>query len=659
MEFSSTIFNFDAPSDGGEDAGGAGYEAQGSQDVTDHWTQEFSFPQDNYPDQNMGTRSQQDSFITPGANNEFGVMQPLVPGGSQMFGDARDCLPTLNGSLHLSPLRERQPARGSLPDLGSVHYPLGSGVMNMQNTNQPMWPPTEPLNMNSGHCAQAVMPEAYRNPQVGSEWTSMSPNAATQAVNSRDQIWAAAMYSPARAVRTMKDSACSEARFESSRTPTGQQSIIPSPVATVMAAGYDVFNPHVLAQVENDCETDQFSNTPSTIETYHQLAMADDLFYNGTWREKFLVNGGAIVEYHNPAPSRPHVPDNERKDRRLLLRFYEDKQGEKVWYKAPKETWQVPTKKVELPPAEWLNILNLRELFSTSALCTDAEKYAELVAPRHIDRSPEAHRKNLTLLGWAPGAEIPDLIPTSMGSSPVVNGIAGVQAAKPAQADAGAASDIQSTSTGAFHDPSSNTAYFNTLPGQGMVSGSTNPFNSLPSLPGWIWPFTPEGVVNSGSDANVADMSATSHLAVGNDGMNLDAAGLTFDPFGMFPGFDGASGAADSSFGFFNPYSTGIPPNGENYSVFEDMANFDAAAAGHTTTSDSNNGFNLHDDNSSYTGNSTIGNHTFGNAPMFGGSFDGSLFATNSSDGNDFFANSFHLPCINEEQAEDTPMTLG
>ncbi|KAI1271257.1 hypothetical protein F5Y07DRAFT_405772 [Xylaria sp. FL0933] len=704
MEFSSNIFDFDVPSDGCEGGGGAGYEAQGSQDVTGHLAQEFSFPQDNYLDQNMGTQFQQDSFITPGANNEFGVTQPLVPDGSQIFGDARDYLPTLTSYHHPSPA-ERQPARGSLPDLGSAHYPLGSGAINMQNTNQPVWPPTEQLNMNSGHCAQPVMSGAYRNPQVGSEWTSMAPNPATQAVDSRDQIRAVAMYSPARAVPITNDLALTEARCESSAPPAGQQSIIPRPIATIMADGYDVFNPAVLARVENDCKTHKLRNTPFAIATYHQVAMAKDLYSKGIWRRKFYINQGAIFDFYTPALSHRQVPDIEQKVLRLLFRLCR-RRGETAWYKVVKRNWLIPAGRMELPPAEYVDALDLWKYFFMRAQCAEsAEKYAELVAPGYIDNSPEAHRANTIRVGMFLGAnqttaalrlapaaealsqealELPDFIPTVRASSPVEDGIAGVQAAKPTQADAGAASNIQNTSTGAFHDPNSNTAYLNTLPDQGMVSGSTNPFISLPpgiiseitSLPGWIWPFTPEGIVNSGTDANVADMSAASHLAVGGDGMDPDASGPTFDPFGIFPGFDDASGAAESSFGFSNPYGTGIPPNGENYSVFEDMASFDAAAVGHTTTSDSNNGLNIYGDNSLYDGNSTIGNHAFGNAPMFDssfdGSFDGSLFATSSSDGNDFFTNSFHLPCVNEEQedmgeeeevaveeqAEDTPMAL-
>ncbi|KAI0799045.1 hypothetical protein GGR55DRAFT_524039 [Xylaria sp. FL0064] len=619
-----------------------------------------------------GTQSQRDSFITPGANNEFGIAQTLVPGGSQIFGNARDYLPKLNGSLHPSPLPKRQPAHGSLPDLGSAHYPQGSGATNMQNTNQPMWPPTEQLNMNSGHCTQPVM----------------SPNPATQAVNSRDQIRAVAMYSPAGAVPRINDLALSEARCESSTSPTGQQSIIPRPVATIMADGYDVFNPAILARVENDCKTDKLRNTPSAIATYHQVAMADDLYSKGIWRKKFYINQGAIFDLYTPAPSRHPVPDTERKVLRMLFLLCR-KRGENAWYKVVEGGSLVPARRMELPPAEYVDSLNLWKYFFVRAQCAESvEKYAELVAPGYIDNSPEAHRANTIRVGMFPGAkegtaalhlatpaeassqaalEPPDFIPTVRASSPV-DGIVDMQAAELTHVDASAVSNGQSTSTGAFHDPSTN---------QGIVSGSRNPFNSLPpeiikeitSLPGWIWPFPPEGVINSGNGSNVADMPAASQLAIGGDGVDLDAAGPTFHPLGVFHGFDGASGAADSSFGFSSPYGTSIPPNGEGYSAFEDMANFDATAAGHTTTSDSNNGFNMYGDNSFYDGNSTIGNHAFGNAPMF----DGSLFATNSSDGNDFFTNSFHLPCVNEEQedvgeeeevaveeqAEDTPMTLG
>ncbi|KAI0877253.1 hypothetical protein GGS24DRAFT_498147 [Hypoxylon argillaceum] len=176
------------------------------------------------------------------------------------------------------------------------------------------------------------------------------------------------------------------------------------PKALIMRDSYDIFNASILQRVDRECNTSRYRNTPGAIVKYHQLAMADDIFYSGIWKGMFMVNQGCIIEYHNPAPSCPQVEESQRADRRLRFILTRDIHKTLGWCRVVGGKALVPAPKMPLPPAEYYNTLNLwLFFFQRAGGSQDVNRYAELVAPTHIDRSRDANKCNMITLGMHPG----------------------------------------------------------------------------------------------------------------------------------------------------------------------------------------------------------------------------------------------------------------
>ncbi|TRX95009.1 hypothetical protein FHL15_004094 [Xylaria flabelliformis] len=173
----------------------------------------------------------------------------------------------------------------------------------------------------------------------------------------------------------------------------------------IMADNYNIFNPSLMGRVAAECENGPYMNTPSAIATYHQLAMADDLFYDGIWKGMFKVNGSYIIQYNNPGPRRPEVPESQRNDRRLLMARIQ-KDGKMCWHSVMNGNVLIPAaNEMENGSAEHQNTLDLTNYFYARVPCHPSiDRYAELVAPLHIDRSRESIDENEAIVGMAPGS---------------------------------------------------------------------------------------------------------------------------------------------------------------------------------------------------------------------------------------------------------------
>lgn len=174
----------------------------------------------------------------------------------------------------------------------------------------------------------------------------------------------------------------------------------------IMADNYNIFNPSIMARVAAACQNGPLVNTPRAIVVYHQMSMADDLFYAGIWRGRFNANNGYIFEYHDPAPSRPDVPERQRSDRRPLFTRAQMPDGRITWCSIINGNVLVPaSEEMEDPPAELEYTLDLMQYFYVRVPCSpNIERYAELVAPLHIDRSLGSNYRNEVIVGMAPGS---------------------------------------------------------------------------------------------------------------------------------------------------------------------------------------------------------------------------------------------------------------
>lgn len=177
------------------------------------------------------------------------------------------------------------------------------------------------------------------------------------------------------------------------------------PIAVVMGHKYDPFNVMLMNRVIGQCVDPRYKNTPAAIATYHQLAMADDLFFDWIWTGKFLVNESYIFEYQYRARSRPEMPDQARRDRRVIFLFAKDQTtGTLGWHKVVNGFVCRKPCGMQAPPAEYEDTLNLWQYFFRKAGGpVDMNRYAQLVAPNYIDYSQEAVRENKRLTNMVPG----------------------------------------------------------------------------------------------------------------------------------------------------------------------------------------------------------------------------------------------------------------
>ncbi|KAI0976901.1 hypothetical protein F4678DRAFT_456181 [Xylaria arbuscula] len=176
------------------------------------------------------------------------------------------------------------------------------------------------------------------------------------------------------------------------------------PLVDVLEDGYNVVNPSVIERVINDLRNllsgiNQLTehgrrNTPGEIAFFHQLHMADDLFYGGIWNGNFMVSGSYVFEYHNAPPLRPNMPDRDRTDRRLLLSWVQDSVGNSGWCHVFNQNQITPARGMVAP------VLDLEEYFFRRVRCDHTlEAYANIVAPQYIDYSTEAQHHNVPVVG--------------------------------------------------------------------------------------------------------------------------------------------------------------------------------------------------------------------------------------------------------------------
>ncbi|KAI3319378.1 hypothetical protein HD806DRAFT_525661 [Xylariaceae sp. AK1471] len=181
----------------------------------------------------------------------------------------------------------------------------------------------------------------------------------------------------------------------------------PSVSAIVREDGYDIFNSAVLARVRALCEAARYQNTPSAIFTFHQFAIADELFYGGIWTQSFMINGSSIIEYHQPEQSLPVLPDRQRRDRRITFRLIRDARGIQSWAAIARMRSIIPGRAMDDPPVDFEGVLNLMNyIFDRVPFPRDdLVQYAQVVAPQHVTLASNAENQNQIALSMVPGSD--------------------------------------------------------------------------------------------------------------------------------------------------------------------------------------------------------------------------------------------------------------
>ncbi len=335
------------------------------------------------------------------------IPPPVIPGrsNSQVFFDARDFLtpeqqqrlmssnsPQLSPALlDINPFKRSSkstseptcgPLPGPLPDQRSSDDPSDPDAVNIGNASQFTWPPAEDISHEL--CSKVYqLAEQSENMQgeigpnspgipTGTPYTTTPGYSAIQNSDSQDRpnsfITSPMEAGPSVYPQLINDPFMgydgNDDELLAVQPPQGRTAII-------MDDSYDIYNASVLARVVEECKKGMYQNTPSAIATYHQLAMADDLYYGEIWKGRFMVNESSIIEYHNPAPSRPEVPDHERRDRRQVFAWVQDVSGKTGWCKVVGGNKLVPAVGMKAPPAEYVDVLNLWRYFFNRVPCGD------------------------------------------------------------------------------------------------------------------------------------------------------------------------------------------------------------------------------------------------------------------------------------------------
>ncbi|KAI1108805.1 hypothetical protein F5Y14DRAFT_458933 [Nemania sp. NC0429] len=190
---------------------------------------------------------------------------------------------------------------------------------------------------------------------------------------------------------------------EQAENPPVQPS--PDPMAVALAPDYDPFNAFLMRRVEGQCVDARYKNSPTAITTYHQLAMADDLFYGNFWTGKFMVNESYIFEYLFRTDSHPEMPDQARKDRRVIFIWVENKVTQiNAWHKVVNGYIFPHPCGMQPLPAEYEDTLNLLQFFYKKiGGFMKVEEYAQIAAPDYVDNSPDADEQNRRAVNNLPG----------------------------------------------------------------------------------------------------------------------------------------------------------------------------------------------------------------------------------------------------------------
>ncbi|GAW11752.1 hypothetical protein ANO14919_011020 [Xylariales sp. No.14919] len=618
---------------------------------------------------------------------------------------------------------------GRLPDRYSSHASLGSGAMGGGNASQITWPSTvDPKEPAISGIRQNTRPSSEL-PQYNLVESPKRPKVQTQKFYDPNQTSGISVSSSGRIAGHTNEQVLGEARSKASgnltviphsrafqplatqivanqdRTnlPTGGRREIDSnnapplfpnplmgsfnledtieeptmgpprrPRATVMSDNYDVLSASLVARVRKGCLRGPY-NASKWIATNHQLMMADDLFYGGVWKERFMVNEDTIIEYHNPASSRAEVGGTERIDcRTIFLRMQNSRHGS-VWCKTFGGNKMVASLEMEADNTEFRGVLNLWKYFFHRAGGDQTyDGYATLVAPDYIDHSLSTAGEDAVLLSFAlrfnltpiapfkatpeealsqEARSIPDFIPAvsfSPASSVAVIADPPFAAANPdttePSADDGANSNIADPSsvqfgtlpypspvhsdtiqgpfpddsgvladTGAVLEPANTPA--NTPANIPCVNTGTAPATATPQP---LFADSNPGLGTIATDANMPPMP----VSFSGEDMNLETQDQYVHPSNTLDGFGLASTELSTPNGF------SVAPGHEDYSSFADLMYLQEATMNMDTS--------LPSDDFSWLGPNPFssGNPVDGDASLGGNMFDSSLFASNNEAAN-------------------------
>ncbi|KAI1423184.1 hypothetical protein F5Y12DRAFT_798664 [Xylaria sp. FL1777] len=697
----------------------------------------------------------QNNWMTSHISQNIPSSSILGRSSSQIYGDARDYL-SAEQQQSLTSTRDPQLNLVAPPEINpflrspnSSHRPFDYDAMNIRSASQVTWPPKAHFspNVRSGYGTDPTISEAGQNPRVY-EIESIAP-AGSLALNGLEETPKPSKTRFPMFNHLNRAEICPDYSGTPTGNPfggtlgdsTGQNRLHPfmngprearaindfplpanpymahddenavevptvepprGPIAIIMNDNYNIYNRSLLARVAEECEKGMYNNTPSAIATYHQLGMADDLYYGGIWKGRFMVNQSSIIEFHNPAQSRPKVADNQRKDRRQIFIWTQDSMGKRGWCKVVGRNKLVPAVGMKEPPAEFSGVLDLWRYFFNRVPCEpDVEKYAELVALQHVDCSPDAANANMTILGMVPGANkataalriatkaealapesllIPNFIPAVEESSSDPS-VANTPAAELAPVDPDIAVAAPTTANATFPPIDSNMAsrnassyptYLSTIPEEGVASDVANMFTDAP-------PQVNNAMISNGGDSHfsypdpdpdsdfgtttsVPAMPATLPPPIDNS-MDLDLIDPSLDSYNPFFGFDATSDTPVSPLKLCAPFHAGVAPEAEEFSSFRDFMDFEEATRDATTSEFQFEtdwfGENPFDPEGILgTGNSMDGDYSLDNTI-----FHNNLFATNNLSGsNNLLAgtNGEGEGGLDEgQEGDDTLMNLG
>ncbi|KAI1127414.1 hypothetical protein F5Y10DRAFT_266094 [Nemania abortiva] len=180
------------------------------------------------------------------------------------------------------------------------------------------------------------------------------------------------------------------------------QSASSHPRRMILSDNYDIFDQGLMERVGRELLNSRYRLTPGMIATTHQLAMADDHFYERRWHGLLMINETSVLEYHNPAQSRPDVRDDQRTDRRLVFVYAQTIDTSMRWFLVVNGRGLVPAPQMQGPPENALNLFQY--FFMRAGGPANINRYATLVAPGLVDRSNAALNSNILLLGMNPEA---------------------------------------------------------------------------------------------------------------------------------------------------------------------------------------------------------------------------------------------------------------
>ncbi|KAF2968093.1 hypothetical protein GQX73_g5506 [Xylaria multiplex] len=339
--------------------------------------------------------------------------------------------------------------------------------------------------------------------------------------------------------------------------------------AIIMDDNYNVYNDSLLARVAQECENGPYKNTVKAIVTYHQLGMADDLYYGGIWKGRFMVNQENIVEYHNPASSCPEYEDEMRGDRRCIFIWIRDINGRKGWGKLVGANAVVPATGMKNPSAEFEGVLDLWKYFFNRVPCTapDVHRYAELVASQHISLYPAQIDENKPegRLRIATAQEAATRAQSMPATVALPNGPYLTYPSSHFDLDPNlsVAQDDINMPAGELPPPHTSRMWTAIDPSRPYVSPYTN-----------LGMYLGDVMITEGAD-----------LLAGED-MDLD----TTDPYhprsNIFGAFDVAPGPQPTEpMDLYDPYGAGAAPGTEDYPGFVDLMDFQEATSGMNSSS--------------------------------------------------------------------------